>query len=241
MRTKSAANSVMWTVVAFFFVIVFVLLGRWQFHRTYRPVDGYSAEPAAVPLETLVPNIGSIPLAAVSRQVTVSGNFVAAGQEIVAGHSLSGQAVSWVVTPLVMADKTQILVVRGWISAGSNALAAPPTTPVSVTGRVEIGNVLTVRTTNVPTIQTPSPAGSTGVSGYLIRTAQSPPDPLSLQPVPSAPPHDHAPNQFHLQNAIYVVQWFLLAIIVVVTWWRFLRASRESHTADDQRPLEPAV
>jgi cytochrome oxidase assembly protein ShyY1 len=75
----------------------------------------------------------------------------------------------------------------------------------------------------------------------LIRTAQSPPDPLSLQPVPAAPPDDHAPNEFHLQNAIYVVQWFLLAIIAVVTWWRFLRASRQPHPAGDQQPLEPAV
>ncbi len=78
-------------------------------------------------------------------------------------------------------------------------------------------------------------------AGYLIRTAQSPPDPLSLQPVPSAPPHVHAPKQFHLQNAIYVVQWYLLAIIAVVTWWRFLRARRQLHPTDDQRPLAPAL
>jgi cytochrome oxidase assembly protein ShyY1 len=252
MRTRSAVNSVMWTLVALLLVVAFILLGRWQLHRTYRPVDGYSAEPAAIPLQTLISTGTSIPAAAVSRQVTVAGHYVAAGQVTVPGHSLSGQAVSWVVTPLVTSGGAQVLVVRGWIGADSTALATPPTTPVSVTGRVEIGAVLNIRTVPnsgavspsgpVPNIGTNAASGSNALpAGYLIRTAQSPPDPLSLQPVPAAPPHVHAPKEFHLQNAIYVVQWFLLAIIAVVTWWRFQRASRQPHTADDQRPLEPAV
>jgi cytochrome oxidase assembly protein ShyY1 len=250
MRTRqSAVNSALWTVVALLLVIAFILLGRWQWHRTYRSVDGYSAEPAAISLKTLVPAGAAIPADAVARQVTVTGNYVAAGQEIEPGHSLSGQTVSWVVTPLVMADRTEVLVVRGWIAANGTALATPPTAPVSVTGRIEVGDVLKSGTSseteaaqNVPTIGTNTPAWSSALpAGYLIRTAQSPPDPLSLQPVPAAPPHDHAPQEFHLQNAIYVVQWFLLAIIAVVTWWRFLRASRHAHPANDQRPLEPAV
>lgn len=252
---QSAVNAVMWSLTALFLVVAFVLLGRWQLHRTYRPVDGYSAEPAAIPLQTLIPAGSPIPAAAVSRQVTTSGHYLASGQVLVPGHSLGGQAVSWVVTPLVIANDAQVPVVRGWIGADSAALAAPPTTPVSVTGRVEIGNVLDVpnagTTPNssalphvgtVPNIGTNTSSTSAALpAGYLIRTAQSPPDPLSLQPVPAGPPRAHAPKEFHLQNAIYVVQWFLLAIIVVVTWWRFLRASREPHTAGDQRPLEPAV
>ena len=234
MRTRQAAvNAALWTAVVLLLVVAFTLLGRWQWHRTYRSVDGYSSEPAAIPLETLVPAGTPIPATAVARQVTVSGSYVAAGQELVAGHALSGQAVSWVVTPLVTTDRTQVLVVRGWIAAGGAALARPPTLPVSVTGRIEIGNVPNSGTKTAPESALPA--------GYLIRTAQSPPDPLSLQPVPSAPPEDHAPKEFHLQNAIYVVQWYLLAIIAVVAWWRFLRASRKPHPADDQRPLAPAV
>jgi cytochrome oxidase assembly protein ShyY1 len=248
MRTRqSAVNSALWTVFVLLLVIAFILLGRWQWRRTYRPVDGYSAEPAAISLQTLVPAGTAIPAAAVARQVTVAGNYVTTGQEIVPGHSLSGQAVSWVVTPLVMADKREVLVVRGWIGASGAALATPPTSAVSVTGRVEIGDVLNIGTAtnsgvsqNVPTIGTNAAPRSALPAGYLIRTAQSPPDPLSLQPVPAAPPDDHAPKEFHLQNAIYVVQWFLLAIIAVVAWWRFLRANRQSHPAGDQ-PLEPAV
>lgn len=234
MRTRqSAVNLALSTVVVLLLIVAFVLLGRWQWQRTYRPVDGYSAEPAAVSLDTLVPGGVAIPTTAVARQVTVTGSYLNTGQEIVPGHSLSGQAVSWVVTPLVMADKLEVLVVRGWVGATGDALAAPPTSAVSVTGRIEIGGVLTGGT--IPTERSALP------SGYLIRTAQSPPDPLSLQPVPAAPPDDHAPQEFHLQNAIYVVQWYLLAIIAVATWWRFLRARRRPHPADDQRPLASAV
>jgi cytochrome oxidase assembly protein ShyY1 len=177
-----------------------------------------------------------IPEAAVAREVTVTGSYVVAGQKLVTGHSLSGQAVSWVVTPLLTTDKTQLLIVRGWISGTEAALAIPPSSPVTITGRVEIGSVSAIGTNPAAPA---APAALPG--GYLIRTAQSPPDPLSLQPVPAAPPDDHAPKEFHLQNAIYVVQWYLLAIIAVVTWWRFLRASRDPQTADDQRPLAPAV
>jgi cytochrome oxidase assembly protein ShyY1 len=233
MRTlRSAVNSTLWTVAALLLVVAFILLGRWQWQRTYRPIDGYSAEPAATPLETLIPAGSAVPATALARQVTVSGSYVVTGQEIVPGHSLGGQDVSWVVTPLAMSDNREVLVVRGWVGAGGAALAAPPTSPVSVTGRVETGNVLSIRT---------PPTANAVPAGYLIRTAQSPPDPLSLQPVPAAPPHDHAQQEFHLQNAIYVVQWYLLAIIAVVAWWRFLRASRRPQTADGQRPLEPAV
>ena len=234
MRTKqSVVNSVLWSFIALLLVVAFILLGRWQWHRTYRSVDGYSAEPAAISLQTLVPPGAQVPASAVARQVIVTGSYVAAGQKLVTGHSLSGQAVSWVVTPLVTGDKSQVLVVRGWITPTETALAIPPSSPVTVTGRIEIGGV--------PDIETNSAAPSALPAGYLIRTAQSPPDPLSLQPVPASPPDDHAPKEFHLQNAIYVVQWYLLAIIAVVTWWRFLRASREPQAADDQRPLAPAV
>jgi cytochrome oxidase assembly protein ShyY1 len=232
---RSARSPLMLTVTALFLVVAFVLLGRWQMSRVYRPVDGYSAEPAAVPFATLVPSGSAAPAAAISRQVSLTGHFFATGQVVVPGHTLSGQPVSWVVTPLVTADGTEVLVVRGWVGANDGALAAPPAGVVAVTARVESGAVLPIATA------TAAGASTRVWSGFVIRTAQAPPDPLSLQPVPAAPPHIAAPAEFHLQNAIYVVQWFLLAVIAVVTWWRFLRASREWDTTDEKRALEPAA
>src|SRR5664279_5861088 len=98
---RSPRSPLMLTVTALFLVVAFVLLGRWQLSRVYRPVDGYSAEPAAVPFTTLVPPGAAVPTAAISRQVSLSGRFLATGQVVVPGHRLGGQAVSWVVTPLV--------------------------------------------------------------------------------------------------------------------------------------------
>jgi cytochrome oxidase assembly protein ShyY1 len=233
---QSRSSLLTWTITALALVFAFVLLGRWQVDRTYRPVDGYSAEPAAVPFAALLGAGSAVPPAAVSRQVTLTGHYKPSGQLIVAGHSLAGQPVSWVVTPLLMPSGIEVFVVRGWLApGGGQALAAPTTDAVALTGRVEIGTVLPSGT-----------ATSAGASahlwlGYLIRTAQSPPDPLSLQPVPAAPPHNDAPDEFHLQNAIYVAQWFLLALIVPVGWWRFLRASRKPATTNEARPLEPVT
>jgi cytochrome oxidase assembly protein ShyY1 len=231
MAVDSASRSP-WTltITALLVVVACLLLGRWQVGRVYRPVDSYSAEPAAVPLQDLVPLGADAPRSAVSRQVTVSGRYLAADQVTVAGHLLGGQPVSWVVTPLLMPDRSEVLVVRGWVDSGSAGLAAPPTTPVSVTGRIETGEV-------VPAAGSVAAGSARLRSGYLIRTAQTPPDPLSLQPVPAAAPANNSPPQFHLQNAIYVTQWFLLALVIAVCWWRLLRAGQQTAEAAST-PLE---
>lgn len=200
------------TVTALVAVLACVLLGAWQLGRVDRPVDGYSAEPTTVPLDRLVPAGSTVPAADVARQVLVTGSYDGAAQRLEPGHALDGQPVDWVVTPLVLPDATRLLVVRGWVTGSGQSLAVPPTGSVSVTGRLEQG---------------PS-AGAGGArfrDGYVVRTAQSPPDPLSLQPVPVPPPHNDAPDEVHVQNAVYVVQWWFFAAIMLVSWWRLVRAN----------------
>src|SRR5664279_3836244 len=72
---QSRSRLLTWTFTALALVVAFVLLGRWQIDRTYRPVDGYSAEPAAVPFAALLGAGGTVPAAAVSRQVTLTGHY----------------------------------------------------------------------------------------------------------------------------------------------------------------------
>jgi cytochrome oxidase assembly protein ShyY1 len=202
------------TITALVVVVACVLLGRWQLGRVYRPVDGYSAEPASVPIGRLVPEHEAVGAADVARQVTVTGVYDRTAQRTVPGHVLDGQPVYWVVTTLTLPDSSRLPVVRGWVTAPGQSLEAPPAGQVTVTARLERGAV--------------SAAGSNAYlsSGYLVRTAQSPPDPLSLQPVPVPPPANQAPDEFHLQNAIYVTQWWLLAAIMVGFWWRLVRPGR---------------
>lgn len=202
-QTATARYNRVLTVSVLLLVVAFAVLGRWQFGRIYRPVDGYSAEPPAVPVSSLVHD-GSGPAPVdLARLVTVTGTYDPASQRIVVGKTVDGSPASWVVTSLVATDGTRFAVVRGWTTTSDASLIAPPAGAVSLTARLEPGDA--------------------AAPFLLVRTAQSPPDPLSLQPVPAAPPNVAAPRQFHLQNAIYVVQWYLLVVVVIVAWWRLRR------------------
>jgi cytochrome oxidase assembly protein ShyY1 len=218
-RSERSWSSTGVTVSALVVVVACLLLGRWQLGRVYRPVDGYFAEPAAVPLGQLVPEHTPVTAGDVARQVTVTGVYDISGQLTQPGHLVDGQSVYWVVTPLVVSDSGRVPIVRGWVTRPGQSLAQPPAGAVTVTARLERGVV--------------SAGGRRDwlAAGYLVRTAQSPPDPLSLQPVPVPPPKNQAATEFHLQNAVYVSQWWLLAAIVVVFWWRLVR-SNPSPTSD---------
>jgi len=224
----STRSPIALALFAIFFAVVFAGLGYWQLGRVYRPVDGYSAEPAAVRLSRLVPSGAAVRQALVGRQVTVTGHYLASEQSIRTGQRLGSVAVSWVVTPLATSVGTTVDVVRGWITGTASKLAEPPSGSVTVTGRLAIGRV------RGPV----DGRASATTNAYLVRTAQSPPDPLSLQPVPSAPPRSVAPASFHLQNATYVVQWWVLVIIVLVSWWKLSRTTTsEADAADPVRQL----
>lgn len=215
------------TLSAALLMVLFALLGYWQWGRVFRPVDGFVAEPTTVALDSLIPAGSPVPAADEARQVAATGTYTGQ-QQVISGRRVDGASAEWVVSTLRLGDGTRLLVVRGWLAPGQQSLAAVPSGSVTVTGRIEPGK----------------PAGSSLSairlrSGYLIRTAQVPPDPLSLQPVPSSPPTERSPASFHLQNAIYVVQWFLLVGFVAIAWWR-LRRRPEAELTDEPASV-PAV
>lgn len=206
------------TLLAAVFLVLFGWLGDWQLGRTYRASGGYVQEPAASPLDILDPRGSVLAGSAVGRLATMSGQYDAAHQLLVPDKVLDGAPVSWVVTPLRLPDGSTVEVVRGWTAPGEAGLTAPPAGPVQVVGRLEAAD---------PTITTTT----SDRSGYLVRTAQTPPDPLSLQPVPSKPVQTTSgAKEFHLQNAVYTVQWWVFAVLVVVFWWRLLRDERRQRT-----------
>ena len=211
------------TLLALVMVVAFSGLGQWQFERSYRTTDGFSDEPAAVPLGSIYPPGAALAPGAIGRQATASGRYDAAGQQLLASHTLDGSPVLWVVTPMKLSDESEVNVVRGWVTQPDAGLDAPPLGVVEVTGRLHSADAATTRTAN-----------SGGRSGYLVRTAQTPPDPLSLQPVPSNPlTTTGGAKEFHLQNAVYTSQWWIFAVLVVVYWWRLLRDEQAGRTATD--------
>jgi cytochrome oxidase assembly protein ShyY1 len=206
------------TLLAAMFVVLFGWLGDWQLGRTYRTSGGYVQEPAASPLDSLDPRGSALAGSVVGRQATVSGQYDPAHQRLVPGKVLDGSPVSWVVTPLTLSDGSTVEVVRGWAAHDEAGLTSPPTGTVQLTGRLEPADASV-------------PNSPTDRAGYLVRTAQSPPDPLSLQPVPSRPVQTvSGAKEFHLQNAVYTVQWWVFAVLVIVFWWRLLRDERRDRS-----------
>jgi cytochrome oxidase assembly protein ShyY1 len=230
------------TAFAVVLVVAFVLLGHWQYTRTFRP-DGPAHLPAGpVALDTLSQPAQLLPADDAGRLVAATGVYDATHQYLLAGRTVEGRAADWVVAPLRLADGSAIVVVRGWVEPGT-APPRPPAGPVRLTGRLQVpdaptgqppldaaGQLSDLSTADLAAL-VPYPLRD----AYLVRVAQDPADALSAHPVPSPGPPAGAGEvrQFHLQNGIYTVQWFLFAAFVVFMWARILR--------DDARGQDPAV
>lgn len=207
-------------------VLVFLRLSEWQLDRlSERRAENAlvetneQAEPAAV-ADVLTPDRPA-PANAEWRTVTVTGRYDAEHELFVRYRHYEGEPGFHVLTPLVAADGSALIVDRGWLpQRGSvNAdpeVAPPPTGEVRVTGRVRLsedGNVEQVRpeTGQVRFIKVPVLADWLQYpvyGGYVELTEQDPSPSEELMLVP-APELDEGP---HLS---YAVQWVIFAIIAV--------------------------
>jgi len=247
-RTLLSARWLGLTVLALVAVVAFVLLGRWQWTRTYRLV-GYHPAAGASRLDGSSHPGQLLDPSAAGVEVTAVGRFDATHQYLVAGRQVAGHPVDWVLTPLRLGDGTTLAVVRGWVAVGAGA-PAPPAGTVHLTGRLQLPDPPSAGLApldgagHLDRVSTADLAGLVGGQlrdGYLVRTAQTPPDSLASQPVPPPAVAGSAGQvrQFHLQNALYTAQWFLFAAFVVFMWLRILRddLSRTAPTA----PAAPGV
>ncbi|GAA3611501.1 hypothetical protein GCM10022223_29510 [Kineosporia mesophila] len=142
--------------------IVFVFLGRWQFHRhevrsarNHLIKANYDATP--VPLEQLIPAAALKASAALPhdlqyRPVTVTGEYQADRTVLIRNrpHDQIGQAGSLsaggsnsqngyeVVVPLRTTDGAVLFVDRGWIPAGAANASRPDSVPAAPTGEVTV-------------------------------------------------------------------------------------------------------
>lgn len=241
MRLLRSRRWVTLTVVAVLLVVACGLLGRWQYSRSYRPADGYTQEPAPVAIASLDSSQHPLTAVVVNRQVTMSGTYDASQQRLIAGHTLGGAAVLWVVTPLRLAGGGAVEVLRGWLSHPDSALATPPTAPVQVIGRIRpLESAPAGQSSSAPGAAAAIDSALLGqlpypvLAAYVVRTAQLPPDPLSLQPVPSQPPPSPpGAKKLYLLNAFYAIQWWIFALLVLYTWQRLFSAERANHPAPD--------
>ncbi|MDT4939578.1 MAG: hypothetical protein QOG80_3249 [Pseudonocardiales bacterium] len=189
----------------------------------------------------------SLTAAVVDRQVLLSGRYDAEQQRLIAGHSLGGSPVLWVLTPLRLSDGSMVEVVRGWMSSVDRELENPPASLVTVTGRIRLLQPTPV--SNAPVGPGYASAIDAGLlrqlpqptrDGYVVRTAQNPPDPLSLQPVPSrAPPGPTGASQFYLLSAVYSVQWWFFGVLVICAWLRLFMADLRDRAVPSTQTTKP--
>jgi cytochrome oxidase assembly protein ShyY1 len=256
---------------------VMVLLGNWQLDR-YRSRSAINdridaaANSTPLPLAARLPAPGSTsgmagpapPADAEWSPVQVSGRYDAAHEILARARTVNGQVGVEVVTPLVLADGSAVLVDRGWIPPAPSGAAAVPDVPPAPTGDVTVvGRVhrsesrpgpldrrdrfISVRRIAVPQLAAELPYPVYGA--YVLLDSQTPAADPRLAPVPSR-------RENAWQNGGYVAQWWLLAALTLIGYvWLVRREARGSSAFDSavrdladsdgarlpQAPVSPAV
>ncbi len=228
-----------------------VSLGIWQIARLHQAEQynaavrsGLSAAPE--PVSTLLPN-GVDPDTVRYRHVEATGTYDIAHEFVLYGRTQADQAGNHLLTPLVLADGSAIVVDRGWVPLDVNqpgaAEGAPPSGEVSVVGVLftseggppsSIGNAPTAETTlskiDLARIQSQLPYRVAPL--YLLLQHQTPGQ-SSVLPIPS--PLPELSNGPHLD---YAIQWFTFATIALVGFVILALREEEDHPVevDDTRP-----
>ncbi|MGN9812654.1 SURF1 family cytochrome oxidase biogenesis protein [Micromonospora sp. BQ11] len=244
--------------------VVMVLLGNWQLDRYHgrtvineRIDAGQRMDPVPLRDALAAPTGGSGALGPAPTEektwtkVSATGRYDAANVVLVRGRSVERRVGFEVLTPLVLADGTAVLVNRGWIppAPGADATAQPPLPPtpageVTVAGRVRTGEEgagsvtrrdgrLETRRIDLPRLARELPYPVHG--GYVLLDEQSP----AADPTFVAVPVGHANNW---QNLGYVVQWWIFAGMALVGYgWAARREARRRAGLVEERPVDRAA
>jgi cytochrome oxidase assembly protein ShyY1 len=215
------------SIVAVLVAAIFVSLGLWQLGRHHHKHDKVRAERAAYAapapaFETTAPKTGT--------RVEVSGTYDrdAAHETLLRDQLHGGNAGVDVLTPVLLADGTAVVVDRGWVATGDD-VSAPPAGPVIVRGVVHEprsnstqspverdGARLSVARVDLDRIGRDLPYR---LQHVWVEAQYQQPSPARGDPQLPEPPQPDQVN--HLQ---YAIQWFAFALIPLIGWpivvWR---------------------
>lgn len=231
-------------VVALSAIVLFVILGLWQYsrHQERSALDTLleirlAAEPLALS-DALVLPIEDLDL----RRVEVTGVFVPEEEVILRSRSYSGRSGHNVITPLATTSGDAVLVNRGWIPLDTPGPpvtdAAPQSGVVTIIGvvrkteiRGSLGPVdpadgVLQRISRVDIERLSSQVSSPLADFYLqlVEPADRSAIPLTLpEPVPGGGP----------PNLSYAVQWCLFAGVVLVGYPLLMRSTARKRDPQD--------
>jgi cytochrome oxidase assembly protein ShyY1 len=236
--------------------VIMVMLGNWQ-HRRYEERSAINTRidaadsTRAVPLTSVLPAPTAAGVAGDSpgkrlawTKVTLSGRYDPAHEIQARGRTVNGDVGFEIVTPLVLADGTAVLVDRGWVPAPEGGASAAPTVPpppageVTVVGQIHLSESrpapierrngrLDTRRIAVPRLAHEMPYPVYGA--YVLLTEQTPTADAAFTRVPI--PHENA-----WQNAGYTGQWWLFAAMALFAYgWQ---ARKEAQLRAGRAPAD---
>lgn len=208
--------------------VVFVLLGRWQYHSAHQVSQAVPAPVAATarPLGSVLAPGAELTGNGVGAGVTVTGTFDPASQRLVGDQVRDGRTGQWVVTLLRPSDgSAAVLVARGWLASGTATAPAPPSGTVQVLGW--LGGAQDpgegAAAPSMPRSQLPavSPAVLANQVSYPVRDGFIGLTAITVVGGPTAPASGLAPVgvpagsvTWDWQNLGYAIQWCFFAVAV---------------------------
>jgi cytochrome oxidase assembly protein ShyY1 len=235
---------------------VMVGFGLWQLDRYHlrsgindRIDSAAAAEP--VPLDRILDPPGSAKVGPAPSaddawmKVTVTGRYEKNNEILARARTVRDTVGFEVLTPLVLADGSAVIIDRGWIAPSDRGASVPPRVPPAPEGKVTVvGRIHAPESRSSP----PEPfAGTLAVrriapdqlasvlpyslyGAYITLESQTPPASAAFVPIP--PDRQNA-----AMNAGYVLQWWLFAALTLFGFgYLVVRQARSRGT--DHAPLD---
>jgi cytochrome oxidase assembly protein ShyY1 len=223
-----------WIILGFLVIVMavtFVALGFWQLGRL-QEVRDENQHIIATRLAVATP-VGQLmrtdkaPTAAIEyRKITATGRWDTSHQILVRYRQIATDNGLYVLTPLVTADGTRLLVARGWIPFGSRPSQEQPVPPpvagpdglVTISGRIRppesgdthqttVGGMISV--TRIDTAALGKRLGVPTYDGYVELVSQNP---AVTGRLPQAIPQGVLDEGNHES---YAYQWFTFGVMAV--------------------------
>lgn len=230
-------------------IVLFVVCGFWQLDRLQQKRDSNEIRLEREQLPPLRPGdlaadtqlLGDAAMGAELdlRHASVTGTYEPEDELLLRSRSWNGQPGWHVLTPLLLADGSRLLVDRGWVPYDMDevpvAPAAPPAGEVSLTGVLRASQTPPegisasfaprdpedgilraawyVDTERLARLQLPGllPAA------WLSLVEQSPAQPDMLPQPPELEPLDEGPHFG------YAMQWFAFGLVGIIGYWFLMR------------------
>jgi cytochrome oxidase assembly protein ShyY1 len=235
--------------------VVMVFLGNWQLHRYHERsaindrIDAADSAPA-VPLASVMVAPSARSTAGPSpgkgkawTKVTMTGRYDPAHEIQARGRTVDGSVGFEIVTPLVLDNGAAVLVDRGWVppaeggAVAAPVASAPPTGTVTVVGQIHLSESrpaplerrdgrIDTRRIAIPHLAKEMPFPVYGA--YVLLTSQTPAEASGFTRIPI----DHEDSW---QNGGYAVQWWLFAVMALVTFGWQARKEARGDNADKPR------